>query len=133
MLVCVFCFPWHTRPRVQRASGFPCALSVFCEGGEFAKPGRTAPRQCGSASSLSDGQKPDESESNPDPSAVIASEAKQSIGQHAAPWIASSQVLLAMTVDVFSGLLARPAGVPLLRQRWHNESRERQASWHRNA
>src|SRR4051812_49930047 len=31
------------------------------------------------------------------PSTVIASAAKQSIEQHAAPWIASSQVLLAMT------------------------------------
>jgi hypothetical protein len=30
-------------------------------------------------------------------SIVIASEAKQSIGQHAVLWIASSQVLLAMT------------------------------------
>jgi hypothetical protein len=36
---------------VQRAPGFPCALSVFCEGGEFAKPGRIAPRQCGRMSS----------------------------------------------------------------------------------
>ena len=47
MLVCVFLFPLHTRPRVQRTPGFPCALSVFCEGGEFAKPGRVAPRRCG--------------------------------------------------------------------------------------
>jgi hypothetical protein len=37
---------------VQRAPGFPCALSVFAEGGEFAKPGRIAPRQCGRMSSI---------------------------------------------------------------------------------
>jgi hypothetical protein len=58
-------------------------------------------------SSRFDGQKPDETVRNqmnmnqkatPHPSTVIASEAKQSIGQHAAPWIASSQVLLAMTL-----------------------------------
>ncbi len=30
MLVCVFfCAHWHTRPRVQRAPGLPCALLVF--------------------------------------------------------------------------------------------------------
>jgi hypothetical protein len=34
---------------------------------------------------------------SPTLSAVIASAAKQSIEQHTAPWIASSQVLLAMT------------------------------------
>jgi hypothetical protein len=34
---------------------------------------------------------------NPIPSTVIASEAKQSIEQHAVPWIASSLTLLAMT------------------------------------
>jgi hypothetical protein len=34
---------------------------------------------------------------SPTLSTVIASAAKQSIEQHAAPWIASSQVLLAMT------------------------------------
>jgi hypothetical protein len=33
------------------------------------------------------------------PSTVIASEAKQSIERHTAPWIASSQVLLAMTLQ----------------------------------
>jgi hypothetical protein len=34
------------------------------------------------------------------PSTVIASEAKQSIEQHTAPWIASSQMLLAMTKEM---------------------------------
>ena len=31
MLVCVSYYPWHARPRVQRAPGFPCAL-FFLEG-----------------------------------------------------------------------------------------------------
>ena len=30
----------HTRPRVQRAPGFPCALCFFVEGGSYAKLGR---------------------------------------------------------------------------------------------
>jgi hypothetical protein len=44
MLVCVlFCALLHTRPRVQRAPGVPCALRS--EGKEFlAKLGRIAPR-----------------------------------------------------------------------------------------
>jgi hypothetical protein len=29
---------WHTRPRVQRAPGIPCALWFECEDKEFAKP-----------------------------------------------------------------------------------------------
>ena len=37
MLVCVFLCHLHTRPRVQRASGFPCALLFFSEGGHRRK------------------------------------------------------------------------------------------------
>ena len=36
---------WHTRPRVQRAPGIPCAL-CFERDNEFAKLGRNAPREC---------------------------------------------------------------------------------------
>src|SRR6266571_2265568 len=41
----------HTRPRVQRASGFPCAL--YFEGGRkvYAKLGRLTPRERGLTSS----------------------------------------------------------------------------------
>jgi hypothetical protein len=44
-----FCTILHTRPRVQRASGFPCAL--FGEGKKFSSDlGRNALRECGVAS-----------------------------------------------------------------------------------
>src|SRR4051794_32317395 len=42
MLVCVFMCSLHTRPRVQRAPGLPCALSLRAN--EFAKLGRSEPR-----------------------------------------------------------------------------------------
>jgi hypothetical protein len=43
-----FCAVLHTRPRVQRAPGFPCAL--FFWGETFlSRPGRIAPRECGGA------------------------------------------------------------------------------------
>jgi hypothetical protein len=34
----------HMRPRVQRASGLPCALSVFRRDNEMQNSGRIAPR-----------------------------------------------------------------------------------------
>src|SRR6266702_5354642 len=34
MLVCAYLLPLHTGPRVQRASGIPCALFIF-EGGSY--------------------------------------------------------------------------------------------------
>jgi hypothetical protein len=40
-------------------------------------------------------------------SAVIASGAKQSIQQHVALWIASSQVLLAMTAETMTNITIR--------------------------
>ena len=50
-------YPWlltrvlllHTRPRVQRASGIPCALFQF-EGGSFQKLGQIMSRECAFAS-----------------------------------------------------------------------------------
>jgi hypothetical protein len=41
-----FCACLHTRPRVQRAPGFPCAL-FFQRAAIDAKLGRIAPRECG--------------------------------------------------------------------------------------
>src|SRR3984885_15620428 len=50
MLVCVFlCACLHTRPRVQRAPGLPCAL-CFLGRNEFAKLGRMLSRDRGSIS-----------------------------------------------------------------------------------
>src|SRR5215207_8276800 len=43
---------WHTRPRVQRAPGIPCALCFEGEDNEFAKLGRNTPRECGRTPSL---------------------------------------------------------------------------------
>jgi hypothetical protein len=40
----------HTRPRVQRAPGFPCALFVFGGWQLIANLGRHAPRECGCVS-----------------------------------------------------------------------------------
>src|SRR5713226_6943469 len=41
MLVCAYCCAfWHTRPRVQSAPGFPCALCFEGEDKEFASLGR---------------------------------------------------------------------------------------------
>ena len=50
MLVCAFlCASMHTRPRVQRAPGLPCAL--FFLGAElFANLGRIVSRECGPTS-----------------------------------------------------------------------------------
>jgi hypothetical protein len=47
-----FCACLHTRPRVQRAPGLPCALCVSrgCEVDE--NLGRTTPRECGRVSAL---------------------------------------------------------------------------------
>ena len=45
-----FCAFLHTRPRVQRAPGLPCALCSSSAGETDAAPGRIAPRQCGIAS-----------------------------------------------------------------------------------
>src|ERR1035437_5602036 len=42
-----FCALLHTRPRVQRAPGFPCALLFFQRVAVDAKLGRIAPRECG--------------------------------------------------------------------------------------
>jgi hypothetical protein len=59
-----FFYPLHMRPRVQRASGIPCAL-CFREGERFlSQLGRRASRECETVST------------------VIASAAKQSIPQH---------------------------------------------------
>jgi hypothetical protein len=45
---CAFlCASLHTRPRVQRASGFPCALLIGEGGKLLVKPGRHAPRERG--------------------------------------------------------------------------------------
>jgi len=44
-----FCACLHTRPRVQRAPGFPCAL-FFQRAAIDAKLGRIAPRECGRTS-----------------------------------------------------------------------------------
>src|SRR4029079_15468322 len=46
MLMCALFYPLHMRPRVQRASGIPCAL-LFEEGVRIpANLGRNAPREC---------------------------------------------------------------------------------------
>src|SRR6266478_4651473 len=44
-------FLLHTRPRVQRASGIPCALCCF-EGGLLEQLGRTVSRECEGVSQL---------------------------------------------------------------------------------
>ena len=46
-----FCACLHTRPRVQRAPGFPCALLFLSRAAIDAKLGRIAPRECGRTSS----------------------------------------------------------------------------------
>ena len=46
-----FCACLHTRPRVQRAPGFPCALLLLSRAAIDAKLGRIAPRECGRTSS----------------------------------------------------------------------------------
>src|ERR1700689_3628576 len=47
MLVCAFlCASLHTRPRVQRAPGLPCALLLLA-GERFASLGQTLSRECG--------------------------------------------------------------------------------------
>jgi len=43
-----FCACLHTRPRVQRAPGIPCALFFWGES-FLSRPGRFAPRECGGA------------------------------------------------------------------------------------
>ena len=49
---CAFlCACLHTRPRVQRAPGFPCALLFLSRAAIDAKLGRIAPRECGRTSS----------------------------------------------------------------------------------
>ena len=66
MLVCVFLCSLHTRPRVQRAPGLPCAL-CFRRNEITATPrARLAPRECGVMFLQ-------------ELATVIASEAKQSI------------------------------------------------------
>ena len=45
-----FCACLHTRPRVQRAPGFPCALLFLSRAAIDAKLGRIAPRECGRTS-----------------------------------------------------------------------------------
>src|SRR5258708_21456782 len=62
MLVRATTTPLRTGPRVQRASGIPCALSF--RGRKKSKLGRIAPRECERVST------------------VIASAAKQSIAPH---------------------------------------------------
>src|SRR5450756_509999 len=52
MLVCVFFAFWHTRPRVQRAPGFPCAL-FFQRVAIDTQLGRSAPRDRDSVPPLS--------------------------------------------------------------------------------
>jgi hypothetical protein len=81
------CASKHTRPRVQRAPGIPCALSS--EGG-------TTNLQNSGKSCRENGHVCFH---------VFASEAKQSTYPLAALWIASSQALLAMTaVDDLSAV-----------------------------
>jgi len=46
-----FCACLHTRPRVQRAPGFPCALLLLSRAAIDAKLGRIAPRDRGRTSS----------------------------------------------------------------------------------
>src|ERR1700716_490975 len=46
-----FCACLHTRPRVQRAPGFPCALLFLSRAAIDANLGRIAPRECGRTSS----------------------------------------------------------------------------------
>src|ERR1700689_3007754 len=47
MLVCAFlCASLHTRPRVQRAPGLPCALLLLA-GERFASLGQSLSRECG--------------------------------------------------------------------------------------
>src|SRR4051812_32220726 len=46
----------HTRPRVQRAPGFPCALSPEGNGKLLAKLGRNAPREREGVSGENDGR-----------------------------------------------------------------------------
>ena len=46
----IFSCNLHTRPRVQRAPGFPCALLLFRRAAIDAKPGRIAPRERGGVS-----------------------------------------------------------------------------------
>ena len=72
----------HTRPRVQRAPGLPCALCFFLGRHDLAKLGRIASRECGIASSTVF-----EIELQTLP--VIASAAKQSISPLAETWVAS--------------------------------------------
>src|SRR5258708_26064586 len=75
MLVCVFCACLHTRPRVQRAPGLPCALFVS-EGGSFGKPrAYRAARMRSHIITLLEIHEPDISY-------VIASAAKQSMLPH---------------------------------------------------
>src|SRR6266702_4896487 len=44
MLVCAYSIPLHTRPRVQRAPGIPCALYLSRARGFLAKLGPIRPR-----------------------------------------------------------------------------------------
>src|SRR5260370_7020495 len=49
MLVCVFWCVLHTRPRVQRAPGLPCALFLM-RAEVWATLGHIMPRECGGMS-----------------------------------------------------------------------------------
>src|SRR6266436_8547578 len=103
MLVCAFlCATLHTRPRVQRAPGLPCAL--FSSGGSAIRKPRAhsaaRTRMCirelfeiciGSLTRHC--EPPGRANARP-----MTGSAKQSISQLAETWIASSQVLLAMTL-----------------------------------
>src|SRR4029078_3367507 len=52
MLMCALFYPLHMRPRVQRASGIPCAL-CFREGERFlSQLGRRASRGCETVSTV---------------------------------------------------------------------------------
>ncbi len=117
MLVCAsFCASMHTRPRVQRAPGLPCAL-LFEGRSEFANLGRSVSRErrahissssrppsrdpysaCGLVLSFNNNARDYGSRLKAGTTAyfVIASGAKQSRATKQ-DWIASSLTLLAMT------------------------------------
>jgi hypothetical protein len=86
-----FCTILHTRPRVQRASGFPCALFCGGQGIFLADLGRIAPREREVASRR---HCEPTGRANARP---MTGSAKQSTYPLAAPWIASQA--LAMTAD----------------------------------
>jgi hypothetical protein len=84
MLVCVFFLPLHARPRVQRAPGFPCALSVFCEGGDPSQnPGASRRGNAGAWPRVvwKLNRKPNESEIKPAVKPVIACDKRGAFAQ----------------------------------------------------